>query len=62
MHARLARYLAKTMPLRIVELPVPIPPFTEAIQWPAVHNTDPASIWPRGIVINEAGRITKGST
>jgi LysR family nod box-dependent transcriptional activator len=56
MHARLARHFAKTMPLRIVEVPVPIPPFTEVIQWPAVHNTDPASIWLRRIVIRAAKR------
>ena len=59
MHARLARHFAKTMPLKIVELPVPIPPFSEAIQSPAVHNTDPASIWLRGIVIDEARRMTR---
>jgi LysR family nod box-dependent transcriptional activator len=59
MHARLARHFAKTMPLRIVELPVSIPPFSEAIQWPAVHNTDPASIWLRGIIIDEARRMTR---
>jgi LysR family transcriptional regulator, nod-box dependent transcriptional activator len=59
MHARLARHFAKMMPLRIVKLPVPIPPFTEAIQWPAVHNADPASIWLRGIVIDEARRMTQ---
>ena len=59
MHARLARHFAKSMPLRIIELPVPIPPFTEAIQWPAVHNTDPASIWLREFVIDEAHRMTR---
>ena len=57
MHRRLARYFAKTMPLRIVELPVPLPAFTEAIQWPALHNSDPASIWLRGVVLEEAKRM-----
>ncbi|MDH2401847.1 LysR family transcriptional regulator [Bradyrhizobium sp. SSUT18] len=57
MHRRLALYLAKTMPLRIVKLPVPLPAFTEAIQWPALHNSDPASIWLRGIVLAEAKRM-----
>lgn len=63
MHRRLAQYFAKIMPLRIVKLPVPLPAFTEAIQWPALHNTDPASIWLRGIVLAEAKRmrISRGS-
>ena len=64
MHRRLAQYFAQTMPLRIVKLPVPLPAFTEAIQWPALHNGDPASIWLRGIVLAEAKRmrISRGST
>ena len=57
MHRRLALYFAKTMPLRIVKLPVPLPAFAEAIQWPALHNSDPASIWLRGIVLAEAKRM-----
>jgi len=59
MHRRLARYFAGMMPLRIVELPVPLPPFTEAIQWPALHNSDPASLWLRGIVLEEAARMRR---
>jgi LysR family transcriptional regulator, nod-box dependent transcriptional activator len=59
MHQRLARHFARTMPLRIVELPVPLPAFTEAIQWPALHNSDPASIWLRGVVLEEAKRMRK---
>ena len=54
MHGRLARHFAKTMPLRIVALPMKLPAFTEAIQWPTLHNGDPASIWLRKIVIEEA--------
>ncbi|WP_085034739.1 LysR family transcriptional regulator, partial [Ensifer aridi] len=42
MPLRLAQHFAKTIPLRIVELPLPLPPFTEAVQWPALHNSDPA--------------------
>lgn len=57
MHRRLARYFAKMMPLKIVELPVALPPFTEAMQWPALHNSDPASIWLRGIILKEASRM-----
>ncbi|WP_404294654.1 LysR family transcriptional regulator (plasmid) [Microvirga sp. RSM25] len=51
---RLAKHFAKTMPLRIVESPLPLPPFTEAVQWPAFHNTDPASIWMREVLLHQA--------
>ncbi|KRR00044.1 transcriptional regulator NodD1 [Bradyrhizobium valentinum] len=57
MPSRLAQHFAKTMPLLIVETPLPLPAFTEAIQWPALHNTDPASIWMRRIILQEASRM-----
>ncbi|QPB24630.1 LysR family transcriptional regulator [Rhizobium sp. 007] len=57
MPLRLANRFAKTIPLRIVELPLPLPPFTEAVQWPALHNTDPGSIWMREILFQEASRM-----
>ncbi|MCA6107983.1 transcriptional regulator NodD1 [Bradyrhizobium cenepequi] len=57
MPSRLAQHFAKTMPLRIVETPLPLPAFTEAIQWPALQNTDPASIWMRQILLQEASRM-----
>ncbi|WOH63836.1 LysR family transcriptional regulator [Bradyrhizobium sp. BWA-3-5] len=57
MPQRLVKHLENTMPLRIVELPLPLPTFTEVVQWPALHNTDPASIWMREILIQEASRM-----
>ncbi|PDT80381.1 LysR family transcriptional regulator [Sinorhizobium sp. BJ1] len=55
---RLAMHFAKMMPLRITELPQPIfPAFTEAVQWPALHNSDPASLWMRELLLQEACRI-----
>ncbi|MCP3415641.1 MULTISPECIES: transcriptional regulator NodD1 [Bradyrhizobium] len=57
MPLRLARHLEKRMPLRIVEPPLPLPTFTEAVQWPAFHNTDPASIWMRRILLEEASNM-----
>ncbi|MFB9263056.1 transcriptional regulator NodD1 [Bradyrhizobium erythrophlei] len=57
MPLRLAKHFEKLMPLRIVEPPLPLPSFTEAIQWPASHNTDPASIWMRRILLQEASSM-----
>ncbi|MGF6652530.1 LysR family nod box-dependent transcriptional activator [Paraburkholderia youngii] len=51
---RLAKYFAEVTPLRIVDVPLPLSCFTEAIQWPALHNGDPASIWMRELLLEEA--------
>lgn len=57
MPSLLARHFGKTTPLRIVDLPLPMPSFSEAVQWPALHNTDPASIWMRTILLEQALRM-----
>ncbi|MGY4473497.1 transcriptional regulator NodD1 [Bradyrhizobium sp. USDA 3364] len=57
MPLRLARHFEKRMPVRIVAPPLPLPTFTEALQWPAFHNTDPASVWMRRILLEEASNI-----
>ncbi|WEX79554.1 LysR family transcriptional regulator (plasmid) [Sinorhizobium numidicum] len=58
---RLVNHFAKTIPLRIVELPVPATPITEAVQWPALHNSDPASIWMRELLVEEGTRMKSES-
>ncbi|NRP75818.1 Nodulation protein D 2 [Ensifer psoraleae] len=57
MPLRLVKHFEKTIPLRIFELPTPLPVFTEAVQWPALHNNDPASIWLRKMMVQEASRM-----
>jgi LysR family transcriptional regulator, nod-box dependent transcriptional activator len=59
MHARLAAYFAQQLPLRIVKLPMQLPSFTEAVQWPAPQNTDPASVWMRTIIFDEAAQVDR---
>ncbi|CAH2394236.1 Nodulation protein D 1 [Mesorhizobium metallidurans STM 2683] len=54
---RLVKHFEKTFPLKVVELPLPLPVFTEAVQWLANHNSDPASIWMREIMVQEASRL-----
>ncbi|MBR1163087.1 transcriptional regulator NodD2 [Bradyrhizobium elkanii] len=61
MPSRLVQHFERTMPLRIAELPQPFPGFTEAVQWPALHNNDPESIWIREILLQEAARMTSTS-
>ncbi|CDX35262.1 Nodulation protein D 2 [Mesorhizobium plurifarium] len=53
---RLVKHFAAMMPLKVVDLPLPFPAFVEAVQWPAQQNTDPASIWMRQRLLEEAAR------
>ncbi|MBB4380290.1 LysR family transcriptional regulator [Bradyrhizobium sp. SBR1B] len=53
----LARHFQKTMPLQIVELPHRFPTFTEAVQWPSLHNSAPESVWMREIFLQEASHM-----
>lgn len=51
MPSLLARHFGTMTPLRIVDLPLLIPSFTQAAQWAALHNTDPASVWMRTLLV-----------
>ncbi|MBH5372230.1 LysR family transcriptional regulator [Bradyrhizobium glycinis] len=57
MPLRLAKHYQNTMPLRIAELPQLFPAFTEAVQWPVLHDSDPESLWMREILLQEATRM-----
>ena len=47
---RLAAKCAATLPLRLIELPMPMPPMVEVLQWHKVHEYDPAHRWFRGLL------------
>ncbi|WP_024510032.1 LysR family transcriptional regulator [Bradyrhizobium sp. ARR65] len=55
--SRLVNHFNQTMPLRIADISLPFPAFTEALQWPAFHDSDPASIWMRELLVQEASRM-----
>lgn len=57
--SRLANLVAETAPLRVVPPPLPLPAFTEAVQWPTLQNADPASIWMRRILLDEASHMAR---
>jgi LysR family nod box-dependent transcriptional activator len=47
---RLAAKYATAMPLRLIELPMAMPPMVEVLQWHKVHEYDPAHHWFRGLL------------
>jgi len=47
---RLAAKYAEILPLRLVPLPIAMPPMVERLQWHKVHECDPAHHWFRGLL------------
>jgi DNA-binding transcriptional LysR family regulator len=47
---RLARKYAEILPLRLLPLPVAMPPMVEMLQWHQVHECDPAHHWFRSLL------------
>ena len=45
--ARLARRYADLLPIKLLPVPVDIPPIVEVLQWHRVHDSDPAHRWLR---------------
>ena len=55
MHARLARYYSHYLPLKVLPMPIEMPPFIAKVQWHRYHDHDPGTKWFMGI-LKEAAR------
>ncbi len=55
---RLANKYAKFLPLKQIHLPVDVPPMTEVLQWHKYHDKDPAYIWLREVLRNQAAELS----
>jgi DNA-binding transcriptional LysR family regulator len=55
---RLARKYARLLPLKLFPLPVDVPPMTEVVQWHRYHDKDPAYIWLRSALKEQASRLS----
>jgi DNA-binding transcriptional LysR family regulator len=56
---RLAVKCAEHLPLKLVPMPIAIPPMVEMLQWHTVHDYDPASQWFRGLLREAVGDLPK---
>jgi LysR family transcriptional regulator, nod-box dependent transcriptional activator len=54
---RLAEKYAQFLPLKLVPLPIEVPPMTEVLQWHKYHDQDPAYIWLRGVLRDQAAKL-----
>jgi len=53
-HTRLAQIYAHYLPLRLLPLPMDFPPLVEVMQWHAINNSDPAHVWMRRVLLEQA--------
>jgi LysR family transcriptional regulator, nod-box dependent transcriptional activator len=54
---RLAARCAEILPLRLIPLPIAMPPMIEMLQWHKVHEQDPAHRWFRHLLKEVAGTL-----
>ena len=57
MHRRLATVFAKTMPLKILPVPVEMPKLVEMIQWHKYRDRDPARVWMTQVLTAAAANV-----
>ncbi|KKB61085.1 LysR family transcriptional regulator [Robbsia andropogonis] len=57
MHRRLATELARRLPLRLVEPPIPIPAVREFLQWHVYREKDPCHRWLREQLVDAAAGL-----
>jgi DNA-binding transcriptional LysR family regulator len=60
-HERLARHVAELLPLKVVEAPVPLRPFSEALFWNQRDTDDPAHSWLRDLISDRARSLENQS-
>jgi DNA-binding transcriptional LysR family regulator len=56
---RLAKKYAQFLPLKLIPLPIEVPPMTEVLQWHKYHDQDPAYIWLRGVLKCSAAKLLR---
>ena len=57
LHTRLARHAARALPVKILPLPLEVPPLVQAVQWHKHRSNDPALIWLRNLLKQATARM-----
>jgi LysR family nod box-dependent transcriptional activator len=56
---RLAKKYSKFLPIKLIPLPIAVPPMVEVLQWHKYHDGDPAYVWMRTIIGDEAAKLRR---
>jgi DNA-binding transcriptional LysR family regulator len=59
-HSMLARAIEPALPVTLLPLPLPMPPFEQAMQWHKHRSLDPGLLWLRGLM-QQAARTLLGA-
>ena len=54
-HRRLADQAARSLPVKIIELPYRLPKMQQSVQWHKYRSQDAGLIWLRGVIREAAG-------
>ena len=57
---RLACKYASLLPIKLLPVPIDIPPMTEVLQWHRAHEQDPAHAWLRSQLKQTVTRVFAG--
>ena len=55
-HRRLANQAARTLPIKIIELPYRLPKMQQSVQWHKYRSQDAGLIWLRGVICEAAAQ------
>jgi len=56
-HRKIAEQMAKVYPITLLPLPLPMPPFEQAMQWHKYRVSDPGLTWLRKLVEDAAASV-----
>ncbi|HTR25577.1 MAG TPA: LysR family transcriptional regulator [Terriglobales bacterium] len=62
MHGQLAKLYQKFMPLRLLQLPFPMPEIDMHLQWHRYHDHDPGTLWFRDFMKQAAKDVFRSQT
>jgi DNA-binding transcriptional LysR family regulator len=57
----LARAIEPALPITLLPLPLPMPPFEQAMQWHKYRSLDPGLLWLRTLMQQAARAMLDGS-
>lgn len=62
MHHMLAQKQARHLPIRLLPLPMPIPPLRQTLQWHHYHDQDPGNNWMRQLLIDTSRELIEAES
>jgi len=62
MHSMLAKKQARYLPIRLLPLPIPVPPLHQTLQWHHYHDRDPGNQWIRNLLIETSRELVESES